>query len=89
MSFTAGHTLTPWQLTTWREVGAPDAERLHNTSKLADRTTVYSRRDPEKVIAAWAGSEVARLLEVVFVYFYDVITALDLYTDAISDHQVR
>ncbi len=40
------------RLTTWIEVGAPDAERLHFGSKLADRTTVYTHRDPEKVIAA-------------------------------------
>ncbi len=28
------------RLTTWIEVGAPDAERLHYASKLADRATV-------------------------------------------------
>src|SRR5690606_29523623 len=43
------------RLTTWIEVGSPDAARLHHGSKLADRTTVYTHRDPEKVIAAWAG----------------------------------
>ena len=49
------------RLTTWIEVGAPDAERLHFGSKLADRTTVYTHRDPEKVIAAWAGKRIHRL----------------------------
>ena len=37
------------RLTAWIEVGAPDAERLHYGSKLADRTVVYTHRDPVKV----------------------------------------
>jgi uncharacterized protein YaeQ len=49
------------RLTTWIEVGAPDAARLHFGSKLADRTTVYTHRDPEKVIAAWAGKRIHQL----------------------------
>ena len=52
------------QLTTWIEVGAPDAERLHHASKLADRTTVYTHRDPEKVIAAWAGKRIHQLEQI-------------------------
>jgi uncharacterized protein YaeQ len=46
------------RLTAWIEVGAPDAARLHYGSKLADRTTVYTHRDPEKVMAAWAGKRI-------------------------------
>lgn len=49
------------RLTAWIEVGAPDAARLHFGSKLADRTTVYTHRDPEKVIAAWAGKRIHQL----------------------------
>lgn len=49
------------RLTVWIEIGAPDAERLHFGSKLADRTTVYTHRDPEKVIAAWAGKRIHQL----------------------------
>jgi len=52
------------RLTTWIEVGAPDAERLHYGSKLADRTTVYTHRDPEKVIAAWAGKRIHQLEQI-------------------------
>jgi len=52
------------RLTTWIEVGAPDAERLHYASKLADRTTVYTHRDPEKVIAAWAGKRIHQLEQI-------------------------
>ena len=52
------------RLTTWIEVGAPDADRLHYASKLADRTTVYTHRDPEKVIAAWAGKRIHQLEQI-------------------------
>lgn len=46
------------RLTAWIEVGAPDAERLHFGSKLADRTVVYTHRDPAKVLAAWSGKRI-------------------------------
>lgn len=46
------------RLAAWIEVGAPDAERLHYGSKLADRTAVYTHRDPEKVLGAWAGKRI-------------------------------
>lgn len=46
------------RLTAWIEVGAPDAARLHHGSKLADRTTIYTHRDPLKVQALWAGKRI-------------------------------
>ena len=46
------------RLTAWIEVGAPDAARLHHGSKLADRTSVYTHRDPAKVLSAWAGKRI-------------------------------
>lgn len=46
------------RLTAWIEVGAPDAERLHYGSKLADRTTIYTHRDPAKVLAPWVGKRI-------------------------------
>lgn len=49
------------RLTTWIEVGAPDAARLHHASKLADRTTVYTHRDPQKVMATWDGKKIHQL----------------------------
>lgn len=52
------------RLTTWIEVGAPDAERLHFGSRLADRTTVYTHRNPDKVIAAWSGKRVHQLEQI-------------------------
>lgn len=46
------------RVTAWIEVGAPDATRLHYGSKLADRTAVYTQRDPERVRLQWAGKTI-------------------------------
>ncbi|MGC5170205.1 YaeQ family protein [Micromonospora sp. DT81.3] len=46
------------RVTAWIEVGAPDAARLHYGSKLADRTAVYTHRDPAKLIPLWAGKPI-------------------------------
>ncbi|CAN7455812.1 YaeQ family protein [Microbacterium sp. LjRoot45] len=48
------------RLLAWIEVGAPDAARLHRGSSAADRTVVYTHRDPEKVAALWAGKRIHR-----------------------------
>ena len=47
-------------LTAWIEVGAPDAQRLHHGSKLAERTAVYTHRDPAKLLASWEGKQIHR-----------------------------
>ncbi|CAN5509294.1 YaeQ family protein [soil metagenome] len=57
------------KLTVWIEVGAPDAERLHFASKLADRTTIYTHRDPQKVIAAWDGKKIHQLEQIMLQSF--------------------
>ena len=46
------------RITAWIEVGAPDAERLHYGSRLADRTAVYTHRDPAKVMKPWEGKRI-------------------------------
>ncbi|MFJ6652517.1 YaeQ family protein [Microbacterium sp. NPDC091313] len=51
-------------LRAWIEVGAPDAERLHLGSRAAERTTVYTHRDPAKVVAAWAGKRIHRVEDI-------------------------
>jgi uncharacterized protein YaeQ len=51
-------------ITGWIEVGAPDADRLHYAGKLADRTRIYTHRDPEKVRAPWAGKRIHRADEI-------------------------
>lgn len=47
-------------ITAWIEIGAPDAQRLHFGSKLADRAAVYTHRDPAKLLAAWDGKTIHR-----------------------------
>jgi uncharacterized protein YaeQ len=47
-------------ITAWIEVGAPDAERLHYGSRLAERTVVYTHRDPQKVMLPWEGKRIHR-----------------------------
>ncbi|MGP6170497.1 YaeQ family protein [Microbacterium sp. A196] len=60
----------------WIEVGAPDAERLHHGSRIAERAAVYTHRDPAKVIATWSGKRIHNVeaLEV-FSFESDFITA--------------
>jgi uncharacterized protein YaeQ len=54
----------------WIETGAPDAERLHYGSRLAERTVVYTHRDPAKVMAPWAGKKIHKS-EAIRVYSFD------------------
>lgn len=44
----------------WIEIGAPEAERLHFGSKAAERTIIYTHRDPVKVIARLTGKRIHR-----------------------------
>jgi uncharacterized protein YaeQ len=53
------------RVTAWIEVGAPDASRLHYGSKLADRTAVYTHRDPAKLMASWAGKPIYDAEEII------------------------
>ncbi|MGO2684075.1 YaeQ family protein [Microbacterium sp.] len=57
-------------ITAWIEVGAPDAERLHHGSRLADRVAVYTHRDPAKVTAPWAGKRIHNV-EAIEVFSFD------------------
>lgn len=45
-------------ITSWIEVGAPDWQRLHSASKAAERTLIYTHRDPPKLLAAWEGKAI-------------------------------
>lgn len=53
------------KLLAWIEVGAPDAARLHTGSKAAERTKIYTHRDPAKVLAQWSGARIHRASEIV------------------------
>ncbi|WP_067835868.1 YaeQ family protein [Nocardia lijiangensis] len=48
------------RLTAWIEVGAPDAERVHRASKLAERVAIYTHREPAKVLAQLTGKRIHR-----------------------------
>ncbi|MCH1882298.1 YaeQ family protein [Agrococcus sp. ARC_14] len=56
-------------LVAWIEVGAPDAERVHRGSMAAERTAVYTHRDPERVAARWSGKRIHRAEDVRLVWF--------------------
>lgn len=56
-------------LTAWIEIGAPEAERVHRGSMAAERTAVYTHRDPDKVAGRWAGKRIHRADEVRLVSF--------------------
>lgn len=58
------------RLTAWIEVGAPDADRLHRGSKLAERTALYTHRDPAKVLAQLTGKRIHRA-EAIGIYSFD------------------
>lgn len=58
------------RVTAWIEVGAPDADRLHRGSKLADRVAVYTHRDPARVLDQLSGKRIHRA-ETIPLYHFD------------------
>lgn len=57
------------RITAWIEVGAPDSDRVHRGSKLAERVAVYTHRDPAKVLAQLTGKRVHRAATIPLVSF--------------------
>lgn len=57
------------RITAWIEVGAPDPERLHRGSKHAGRAAVYTHRDPQPLLAHFAGHKIHRAAEIPVHYF--------------------
>jgi len=45
-------------LTTWIDIGTPDAERLHKASKTAGRVAVYTHKDPAQFLKQLAGKKI-------------------------------
>lgn len=45
-------------LTTWIDIGTPDAERLHKASKLAERVVVYTHKDPAQFVKQLEGRKI-------------------------------
>jgi uncharacterized protein YaeQ len=48
-------------ITTWIEIGAPDAARLHKASKAAPRTVVYTHREPSSWLRQLAGERIHKV----------------------------
>jgi uncharacterized protein YaeQ len=47
-------------ITTWIDIGTPDAARLHKASKTADRVAVYTHKDPAQFLKQLAGEKIHR-----------------------------
>ena len=45
-------------ITTWIDVGTPDAARLHKASKAATRVVVYTHKDPRQFLNRLAGEKI-------------------------------
>ena len=52
------------RVTSWIEVGLPDAERLHRGSKLAARVAVYTHRDARQLLTQLEGARIHRAAEI-------------------------
>jgi uncharacterized protein YaeQ len=52
-------------LTTWIDIGTPDADRLHKAAKSAPRVVVYTHKDPDQFLRQLAGKRIhnAKALE--------------------------
>jgi uncharacterized protein YaeQ len=58
------------RITGWFEVGAPDADRLHRASKLAERVAVYTHRPIRILLGEWTGKKIHRAHEIP-IYAFD------------------
>src|SRR5258708_5991553 len=47
-------------ITTWIEIGSPDAARLHKASKAAARVAVYTHKDPQQLLRNLSGEKIHR-----------------------------
>jgi uncharacterized protein YaeQ len=47
-------------MTTWIDIGTPEAARLHRASKLAPRVAVYVHKDPAQWLRTLAGARIHR-----------------------------
>ncbi|HEY0143058.1 MAG TPA: YaeQ family protein [Thermoanaerobaculia bacterium] len=52
------------RITGWFEVGAPDADRLHRASKLAERVAIYTHRPIRQLLGELAGKKIHRASEI-------------------------
>lgn len=47
-------------ITTWIDIGTPDAARLHKASKIAPRVVVYTHKDPAQFLRQLEGERIHR-----------------------------
>ncbi len=47
-------------ITSWIEIGAPDAARLHKASKASPRVAIYTHRDPSALLRQLDGAKIHR-----------------------------
>ncbi len=52
------------RVTSWIEVGMPDAPRVHKASKFAARVALYTHRDVSRVLAELDGKKIYRAAEI-------------------------
>jgi uncharacterized protein YaeQ len=57
-------------ITTWIDIGTPDAARLHKASKAAGRVVVYTHKDPAQFMKQLAGEKIHRA-EALELYAFD------------------
>jgi len=50
-------------ITTWIDIGTPDAARLHKASKSGARVVVYTHKNPEQYLKQLAGEKIHRAAE--------------------------
>ncbi len=58
------------RVTSWIEVGMPDADRVHRGMKLAGRAAIYTHRDAAKVVRQLSAAKIHRAGEIP-VYAFD------------------
>src|SRR4051812_4356347 len=51
------------RITTWIEIGTPDAARLHKAAKSGARVVVYTHKNPEQFLKQLAGEKIHRAEE--------------------------
>ena len=52
------------KITTWIEIGSPDADRLHKASKAAPRVVLYTHKDPAAVLRAYEGKRIHKSADI-------------------------
>ena len=73
-------------ITSWIEIGAPDAARLHRASKAAPRVAVYTHKEPRILLRGYEGAKIHRAESI---ELYAVDRALLAGLAGVLDRRVR